>query len=134
MGRRTSKNRAMLKCVYCVRRLKSLSVEEFYDYWLNHHGPLVRKYATAVGMKRYIQSHTIQNPVLNAAAQQPRGITEMYDGITEVWWDSPEALIASLQTPEGQEANRILSEDEARFVDCANSAIFFTIEHTIFDF
>ena len=25
-------------------------------------------------------------------------------------------------------------EDEARFVDCANSAIFFTTEHTIFEF
>jgi hypothetical protein len=72
--------------------------------------------------------------MLNAAAQQPRGITEMYDGITEVWWDSPETLAAALQTPEGFEANRILSEDEARFVDCANSAIFFSTEHTIFDF
>ncbi|RYD48440.1 MAG: hypothetical protein EOP85_03550, partial [Verrucomicrobiaceae bacterium] len=90
--------------------------------------------APTLGMKRYVQSHTIQNPVLNAAAQQPRGITEMYDGITEVWWDSPEALAASLQTPEAQEANRILSEDEARFVDLENSAIFFTVEHTIFDF
>jgi hypothetical protein len=47
-------------------------------------------------------------------------------------WDSVEALAAPLQTPEGQEANRILSEDEARFVDCAASAIFFTVEHTIF--
>lgn len=124
----------MLKCVYCVRRLPSLSVEEFYDYWLNKHGPLVREKAPILGMKRYVQSHTIQNPMLNAAAQQPRGITDMYDGITEVWWDSAESLAASLQTAEGLEANRILSEDEARFVDCANSAIFFTTEHPIFEF
>jgi uncharacterized protein (TIGR02118 family) len=124
----------MLKCVYCVRRLPSLSVEEFYDYWLNKHGPLVKQHAPILGMKRYVQSHTIQNPMLNAAAQMPRGISDMYDGITEVWWESPEALAASLQTAEGQEANRILSEDEARFVDCANSAIFFTTEHTIFEF
>ena len=85
-------------------------------------------------MKRYVQSHTIQNPLLNAAARQPRGISGMYDGITEVWWDSPESLAASLMTPEGQEANRILSEDEARFVDCPNSAIFFSTEHPIFEF
>jgi hypothetical protein len=85
-------------------------------------------------MKRYVQSHTIQNPLLNAAARQPRGISGMYDGITEVWWDSPESLAASLMTPEGQEANRILSEDEARFVDCPNSAIFFSTEPTIFEF
>jgi uncharacterized protein (TIGR02118 family) len=124
----------MLKCVYCVRKLPSLSNEEFYDYWLNKHGPLVKKHAPVLGMKRYVQSHTIQSPELNAAAQIPRGITEMYDGITEVWWESVEALMASLQTVEAQESNRILSEDEARFVDCANSAIFFSTEHTIFEF
>ena len=124
----------MLKCVYCVRRHPSYSLQQFYDYWLNQHGPLVRQHAQILGMKRYVQSHTIQNPMLNAAAQQPRGISDMYDGITEVWWDSPESLGASLQTAEGQEANRILSEDEARFVDCANSAIFFTTEHAIFEF
>lgn len=124
----------MLKCVYCVRKLPSMSSEEFNDYWLNKHGPLVKSHAKTLGMKRYVQSHTVNEPMLNAAAQQPRGITEMYDGVTEVWWDSVEALAAPLQTAEGQEANRILSEDEARFVDCANSAIFFTIEHTIFEF
>lgn len=124
----------MLKCVYCVRKLPSLSYEEFFHYWLNSHGPLVKKHAPILGMKRYVQSHTIQNPMLNAAAQVPRGISDMYDGITEVWWDSPEALAASLETPEAQEANRILSADEATFVDCENSAIFFSIEHTIFEF
>lgn len=123
----------MLKCVYCVRRLPSLSEEEFYDYWLNNHGPLVRKHAPVLGMRRYVQSHTIHEPMLNAAAQQPRGIHEMYDGITEVWWDSAESLAAALQTAEGQESNRLLSEDEARFVDCGRSAIFFSTEHTIFD-
>lgn len=124
----------MLKCVYCVRRVPSMSFEEFSAYWLNNHGPLVRKHAPTLGMKRYVQSHNVNIPELNAAAQQPRGITDMYDGITEVWWDSPESLVAALQTPEGQEANRILSEDEARFVDCPNSAIFFSHEHTIFEF
>ena len=122
----------MLKCVYCVKKLPSLTQEEFVDYWLNHHGPLVRSHAATLGMRRYVQSHALQNPMLDAAAQQPRGIIHSYDGITEVWWDSVEALAAPLQTPEGQEANRILSEDEARFVDCAASAIFFTVEHTIF--
>lgn len=124
----------MLKCVYCVKKLPSLSDDEFVDYWLNKHGPLVKSQAKTLGMRRYVQSHTLNEPMLNAAAQQPRGITEMYDGVTEVWWDSVESLAAPLQTPEGQEANRILSEDEAKFVDCAQSAIFFTVEHTIFEF
>ena len=107
---------------------------EFRDYWLNNHGPLVREHARTLGMKRYVQSHQIDNAELQAAGQMPRGITDSYDGLTEVWWESVEELVGALQTPEGQEANRILSEDEARFVDCANSALFFSIEHTIFDF
>jgi len=111
-----------------------MTPEEFRDYWLNKHGPLVREHARTLGMKRYVQSHSIDNPHLQAAGQMPRGITDSYDGLTEVWWESPEAVAAALQTPEGQEANRILSEDEARFVDCPNSALFFSSEHTIFDF
>jgi len=110
-----------------------LTTEEFVDYWLNRHGPLVRQHAPILGMKRYVQSHRIDNAELQAAAQLPRGITDSYDGVTEVWWNSVEELVGAMQTPEGQESNRILSEDEARFVDCANSAIFFSVEHTIFD-
>lgn len=123
----------MIKCVYCLRRHPSLTIEEFYDYWLNKHGPLVRHHAPTLRMKRYVQSHNIQIPLLNASAQVPRGITDQYDGVTEVWWESAGDLAAALQTPEGAEANRLLSLDEARFVDCPNSAIFFTTEHTIFE-
>lgn len=123
----------MLKFVYCVRRRPEMSPEAFRKYWLENHGPLVRSYATALKAKRYVQSHTLDNPLLNAAAQQPRGTKPAYDGITEVWWDSVEDLAAALQSPEGQEANRILAEDEARFCDLPNCSVFFTQEHTIFD-
>lgn len=122
----------MLKFVYCVRRHPSLSAEEFRQYWLEKHGPLVRRHAAALKAKRYVQSHTLDNPLLNQAAQQPRGTKAPYDGITEVWWDSAADLAASLQTPEGQKANQILAEDEARFCDLPNCSVFFTEEHTIF--
>lgn len=81
--------------------------------------------------RRYVQSHTIDTP-LNSAAREPRGTAEPYDGITELWWDSEEDVIAALQTPEGQEANRILTEDESRFVDLQRSSVFFTEEVEIF--
>lgn len=123
----------MLKFVYCVRRRPEMSPEAFRKYWLENHGPLVRSFATTLKAKRYVQSHTLDNPLLNAAAQQPRGTKPAYDGITEVWWDSVEDLAAALQSPEGQEANRRLAEDEARFCDLPNCSVFFTQEHTIFD-
>ncbi len=57
-------------------------MEEFYNYWLNQHGPLIRKHPSILGMNLRVQSHTIQNPMRDAAVSQPRGITDIYDGIT----------------------------------------------------
>lgn len=121
----------MIKFVYCVRRLPSLSPEAFRKYWLENHGPLVRSHAKTLRAKRYVQSHTLETE-LNMYAQQPRGTKPAYDGITEIWWEKPEDLIAALSSPEGQKANQILAEDEARFCDLPNCSVFFTEEHTIF--
>jgi len=122
----------MIKFVYCVRRRRDLSPESFRKYWLEKHGPLVRSFAKALKARKYVQSHTVDTP-LNGVAQQPRGTKEPYDGITEVWWDSVEDVVASVQTPEGQKANQMLTEDEARFCDLPQCSVFFTEEHTIFD-
>jgi hypothetical protein len=81
----------------------------------------------------YIQSHTLDTP-LNTLASAVRGTKSGYDGITEIWWESQEVLGEVFQTPEGQRLNLELRADEARFVDLANSSVFFTEEHTIFDF
>lgn len=122
----------MIKFVYCVRRHPNVTPEAFTKYWLENHGPLVRSYAKALRAKKYVQSHTLNSP-LNAAAQVPRGTKPAYDGITEVWWDSADDLIAALNSPEGQQANAILATDEGRFCDLPNCSVFFTQEHTIFD-
>ncbi len=121
----------MLKFVYIVRRHPKYSPEAFRKYWLENHGPLVRRFASALKARRYVQSHTIDSQ-LNQIAQQIRQTLPPYDGITEIWWDSPEDLIAALSTPEGLEANRLLAEDEARFCDLPNCSVFFTEEHSIF--
>ncbi len=122
----------MIKFVYCVRRHPDVTPAAFKKYWLENHGPLVRSYAQALRAKKYVQSHTLDTE-LNVYAQMPRGSKPAYDGITEVWWDKAEDVIAALSTPEGQTANKILAEDEARFCDLPNCSVFFTEEHTIFD-
>ncbi len=121
----------MIKFVYVVRRHPDISPEAFRKYWLENHGPLVRKNAKALRAKRYVQSHTLDIPP-NQLARQIRGAQPPYDGITELWWDSIEDLIAAAQTPEGQQANLTLAQDEARFCDLPNCSVFFTEEHTIF--
>ncbi len=123
----------MVKFVYCVRRQPHLSKEEFRKYWLEKHGPLVRSYAKILRARKYVQSHTLDSE-LNDFARIPRGAPEPYDGITEIWWDSAEDIVAALSSEEGQKVNLTLAEDEARFVDLSRSAVFFTEEHTIFDY
>ena len=122
----------MVKFVYCVRRRSDLSQEAFRKYWLENHGPLVKKCANALKAARYVQSHTLDTE-LNLVARQARGTAAPYDGITEVWWNSIEDLAVAMQTPEGQQANRLLAEDEARFCDLPHCSVFFTTEQTIFD-
>ncbi len=122
----------MIKLVYIVRRREDVSPAEFRKYWLEHHGPLVRSFATAAHARRYVQSHTIDTPI-NSLLAQSRGMGGPYDGITEIWWDKMEDLAALLNSAEGRTVNQTLIEDEGKFVDLARSFIFLTEEHTIFD-
>ena len=76
----------MVKLVYIVRAREGMAPEEFYRYWREVHAPKVRSVAKAIRARRYIQSHTVDTP-LNAALVASRGMSPIYEGITEVWWD-----------------------------------------------
>ena len=120
----------MIKLVFCCRRRPELGREEFQRYWLDRHGPLVRSVRAAIpGMRRYVQSHTLETPA-NDALRASRGSAEPYDGITEVWFDDLSALGATTEAA-GAAARRLL-EDEARFINLARSSVFLTVEHEIF--
>lgn len=120
----------MIKMTYCLRRQPHLTREQFQDYWLNKHGPLVLSHAKALNMRRYVQMHTSANPI-NDAMQKSRGAPEPYDGIAELWFDSVEAMTAPGGTPEGKAAMRALREDETRFIDSANSPVWIGEEHEL---
>ena len=123
----------MIKMVYIVRRREDVQSDEFYKYWFESHGPLVRSFAEALRAKKYVQSHTIDTP-LNAGLVKRRGMTAHFDGITEAWWDRIEDLVEAAGTPEGHHAARALIEDETKFIDLAESTVFLTEERVIFDF
>jgi uncharacterized protein (TIGR02118 family) len=122
----------MIKFVMCVRRNPAMSHEEFSDYWLHHHGPLFRRYAHVYHAVRYVQSHTLDTP-LNANLQASRGTQPAYDGVGEIWWASEADFLAAINSPEGQKLRKLFVEDESRFVDLANSSVFFTEEHVLID-
>jgi uncharacterized protein (TIGR02118 family) len=120
----------VLKLVFCLRRLPHLSRAEFQRYWRETHGPLVRRHAAALRIRRYVQVHTLDDPVQDAL-RASRGGPEAYDGVAELWWDDQDAFAAALTEPAAQAAARELLEDERRFIDLARSPLFVAEERTV---
>ena len=102
--------------------------EEFKDYWMNKHGPFFMSNTGAMGAKKYVQSHTIDTP-LNEGLRTSRGMLPEYDGVAEVWFESEEALMEGMSSPEGQKLGAALLEDEGKFIDHSKSSAFIVEEH-----
>ena len=120
----------MVKLSFCLRRLPHLSREEFQHYWFNTHAPLVRKHADALRIHRYVQTHTVAGEAADSL-RASRGGPAAYDGVAELWWNSPDEVAAALASPAGIEGGRILLEDERKFIDLANSPLFWANEREI---
>lgn len=123
----------MIKMVVQVYRKPGMSLEEFTDYWLNVHGPLVRRLSKTLRFKRYIQSHNLHSAEV-AELGRIRGWAEPCEALAEVWWDSEEDMRAATETPEGREAQALLAEDEAKFCDMTRLGAFLCREEVIFDY
>lgn len=120
----------MIKLTFCLTRLPHLSREEFQDYWLNKHGPLVASVAETLQIRRYVQLHSA-GPELSAGIRESRNAPPEYDGVAELWFDSLEAIIANGQKPEAQKAGALLLEDEKKFIDLEKSPLWWGEEKVI---
>jgi uncharacterized protein (TIGR02118 family) len=122
----------MVKITFCLRRKPGLSREEFQKYWRTRHAPLVAQRARQLGIRRYVQSHTISDSLLNGLAEQRGFVGEPFDGVAELWFDSAEVLYQSENIPASSlQAAKDLLADEAAFIDLPNSPIFVVREHDI---
>jgi uncharacterized protein (TIGR02118 family) len=123
----------MIKLVFALKRRPDLSREDFQRYWLEQHGPLVRKHAAVLHIRRYTQTHTLAAPQGEALSSARSSIPEFYDGVAELYWDSMEDLERAASTPEGRRAARELLSDEASFIDLPNSPLWLGTEHVVVD-
>ena len=99
---------------------------EFHDYWRNVHAPLVAQRARLLGIRRYVQSHTMDDATF-AGFSQSRGGHPPFDGVVELCFAESEE-----GTPEERRrAMQELLDDEARFIDLPASPIFFTQENEV---
>ena len=113
----------MIKFVMCITRHPDMSREQRKDYWMNSHGPFFMSNADPMGAKKYVQSHTLDSP-LNEGLRNSRGMLPEYVGVAEVWFESEEALLKGMSSPEGQKLSSALMEDEGNFIDHSKSSAF----------
>ncbi|MEW6444023.1 MAG: EthD domain-containing protein [bacterium] len=122
----------MIRLTYVLRRLPHLSRNDFQSYWRNTHGPLVAKNAAAIRVRRYVQVHTIEDP-LNELLRASRGAMEAFDGVAELWWDDLETLTEVFAAPEGQRVAGLLHEDEQKFIDMSRSSLWLARDNVIIE-
>lgn len=92
--------------------------EEFFHYWEKVHGPIG---ARIPHLRKLVQSHRLK---VAGDRYQPD-----FDGVTELWFDDVQALLAARQSPEWKAS----TDDEINFIDHSKTAYLVTEEHVLLD-
>jgi uncharacterized protein (TIGR02118 family) len=119
----------MIKLTFCLRKLPGISGDEFRRVWLEEHGPLVRRHAEILCIRRYVQVHAVESDAVQAIRAARSTQETPYDGTAELWFDRIENLLETRETPAGRAAGQEIMEDEKRFIDLARSTMMFGEEH-----
>lgn len=108
----------MYKVVALVKRKGGLAVEAFQTYWRDVHGPLV---AAGPGLRRYVQSHALVQGYAKGEL--------LFDGISELWFDTAAAFADFRASPQFAVAMR----DEPAFAEPARTVVLPVDVHVIKD-
>jgi uncharacterized protein (TIGR02118 family) len=106
----------LVKGVWRMRRKPGISLGEFRRHWIEIHGVIASKIP---GVRRYVQSHVIDEAYSYA---EPR-----WDGVAQLWWDSPDALTEALGSPQFAEDMR----DGEEFIDGDSLSFFLAEEYQV---
>jgi uncharacterized protein (TIGR02118 family) len=79
----------MLKVILLLHRREGMSVEDFRHYWRHTHAPLL------------LQLPGLRRLVFNYGRSDETGGAPAYDGVSEDWFESAEALQLAFASPQG---------------------------------
>jgi uncharacterized protein (TIGR02118 family) len=122
----------MIKLTFALVRLPHLTREQFQDYWLNTHGPLVASVKDSLRIRRYVQLHSFDE-ALSAGIRASRDGPPQFDGVAQLWYDSLEDLATLADDPAARAAGRLLLEDEKTFIALPKSPLWWGEEKVIID-
>ena len=105
----------MTKIILLLYRRPDLSAQDFRRYWHEQHRTLLERLP---GLQRLI---------LNDVVPVPGGASLTCDGISEDWFESPEAMQAAFASPEGQ----AVAADAANFLDLTRMQMLVVDEHEV---
>lgn len=118
----------MVKISYLMRRKPGMTREQFLDYWSNQHPAAGGEGSfEALGVKRYIQTHTLDLPVRKWVVNPREGLVPEFDGIAELWVER-EFLEKQWPRKKVQDLIAKFYADELNFVDWSRSTILLSKE------
>ena len=113
----------IFKIMIFLKRKPGLSLEEFRDYYENHHMPLCSKYLNGVRryFRRYIQTMT----------DETTGVPQEldFDVVTEIWFDDRKTFETALKYAGRGILPADVIADEERVFDRPKSRFTWVIEH-----
>jgi len=111
------------KLQFPLRALEGSDEGAVRRYWLQEHGPIIRRYAPHSGILRYIQVHRLDHP-LNQRLYEALGcLVPAYLGHAEVW-----AGTAGGSQEQRRQAAAAAVADESTFIDFSQSALYLAEE------
>lgn len=114
----------MIKLSWLMRRLPHLTREQFQEYWRDQHPNAVPHEGIGVlGIRRYIQVHTLGDDLRDIVVGPRDGLVEPFDGIAELWIDDEEALRRDWTAEAAKPYLAAFIADEANFIDWSRSTI-----------
>ncbi len=109
---------ASVKVFVALKRKPSLTKQQFSDHWRHPHCTWGIGVA---GVSQYVQSHRIEAPSIS-------GLSDSFDGIVEVWFDSSEDAFGFSEDPVYRAK---LQPDEPNFASMSETRVFMAAEETL---
>ena len=117
----------MVKLIMLVKKRDGLSDAEFRARW-QAHSEKVLGFQAALRIRGYAKTLPLCH---DTPATQRDTQPFPYDAMGELWYDSRDDFLRARSTPAGQAALAELRVDELRFVDMAQSVMWFGTEERV---